>query len=148
MSSYRQPERRSKAKAKAQNKRVGAGAPILFLFQKSSVHHREERVINVLTYNNIMLRHINQNNLHMSILFRTFVIEKISNNNQNRSGMKDEKNWRVEVYNVEMATVVITEWFDEFQEACNYAEREQRDDLTYGDENCYQYNIQYVSAEK
>lgn len=94
-----------------------------------------------------MLRHINQNNLHMSILFSTFVIEKISNNNQNRSGMKNEKNWRVEVYNVEMATVVITEWFDEFQEACNYAEREQRDDLTYGDENCYQYNIQYVSAE-
>lgn len=83
----------------------------------------------------------------MSILFRTFVIEKISNNNQNRSGMKNEKNWRVEVYNVEMATVVITEWFDEFQEACNYAEREQRDDLTYGDENCYQYNIQYVSVE-
>ena len=83
----------------------------------------------------------------MSILFCTFVIEKISNNNQNRSGMKNEKNWRVEVYNVEMATVVITEWFDEFQEACNYAEREQRDDLTYGDENSYQYNIQYVSAE-
>ena len=83
----------------------------------------------------------------MSILFCTFVIEKISNNNQNRSGMKNEKNWRVEVYNVELATVVITEWFDEFQEACNYAEREQRDDLTYGDENSYQYNIQYVSAE-
>ena len=83
----------------------------------------------------------------MSILFCTFVIEKISNNNQNRSGMKNEKNWRVEVYNVEMATVVITEWFDDFQDACNYAEREQRDDITYGDENIYQYNIQHITAE-
>jgi len=134
-------------KAIVKNERVGAGAPILFLPQKGSSHQLGIRAINVLTYNNIMLRHINLNNFHMSILFCTFVIEKISNNNQNRSGMKNEKNWRVEVYNVEMATVVITERFDEFQEACNYAEREQRDDLTYGDENCYQYNIQYVSAE-
>ena len=61
--------------------------------------------------------------------------------------MNNEKNWRVEVYNVETNTVVITEWFDEFLEACNYAEREQRDDLTYGDENRYQYNIQYITAE-
>lgn len=61
--------------------------------------------------------------------------------------MNNEKNWRVEVYNVETNTVVITEWFDEFLEACNYAEREQRDDLTYGDENSYQYNIQYITAE-
>ena len=83
----------------------------------------------------------------MSILFCTFVIEKISNNNQNRSGMKNEKNWRVEVYNVEMATVVITEWFDDFQDACNYAEREQREDISYGDENIYQYNIQHITAE-
>lgn len=61
--------------------------------------------------------------------------------------MNNEKNWRVEVYNVELNTVVLTEWFDEFQEACNYAEREQRDDVTYGDENSYQYNIQYITAE-
>ncbi len=61
--------------------------------------------------------------------------------------MNNEKKWRVEVYNVEMNTVVITEWFDEFLEACNYAEREQRDDLTYGDENSYQYNIQYITSE-
>ena len=84
----------------------------------------------------------------MSILFCTFVVEKLSNNNQKRSGMKNEKNWRVEVYNVEMATVVLTEWFDEFQEACNYAEREQRDDMNYGDENSYQYNIQHISSEQ
>ena len=61
--------------------------------------------------------------------------------------MNNEKNWCVEVYNVELNTVVITEWFDEFLEACNYAEREQRDDLTYGDENSYQYNIQYIKSE-
>lgn len=61
--------------------------------------------------------------------------------------MNNEKNWRVEVYNEETNIVVITEWFDEFLEACNYAEREQRDDLTYGDENRYQYNIQYITAE-
>lgn len=30
----------------------------------------------VLTYNNIMLRHINVKKLHMSILFCTFVVEK------------------------------------------------------------------------
>lgn len=61
--------------------------------------------------------------------------------------MNNEKNWRVEVYNVETNTVVIVEWFSEFLEACNYAEREQRDDLTYGDENSYQYNIQHITAE-
>ena len=83
----------------------------------------------------------------MSILFCTFAVEKISNNNQNRSGMNNEKNWRVEVYNVEMNTVVITEWFDNMLEACNYAEREQRDDITYGDGDIYQYNIQYIAAE-
>lgn len=61
--------------------------------------------------------------------------------------MNNEKKWCVEVYNVEMETVVIVEWFNEFPEACNYAEREQRDDLTYSDENSYQYNIQYITAE-
>ena len=59
--------------------------------------------------------------------------------------MKNEKKWRVEVYNVAAHTVVITEWFDTMVEACNYAEREQRDYLTYGDENSYQYNIQYIA---
>lgn len=61
--------------------------------------------------------------------------------------MNNGKKWCVEVYNVEMETVVIVEWFNEFQEACNYAEREQRDDLNYSDENSYQYNIQYITAE-
>ena len=62
--------------------------------------------------------------------------------------MKNEKKWCVEVYNVDMHTVVITEWFDSMIEACNYAEREQRDDVTYGDENSYQYNIQYMTLEQ
>lgn len=42
-----------------------------------------------------MLRHINAENLRMSILFSTFVIEKISNNNIKRSGMKTTKKWVV-----------------------------------------------------
>ena len=58
--------------------------------------------------------------------------------------MKNEKKWRVEVYNVDEHTIVITEWFDSMEEACIYAEREQRDDITYGDQNSYQYNIQYI----
>lgn len=84
----------------------------------------------------------------MSILFCIFVVEKISNNNKKQNGMQNEKKWRVEVYNVDTNTVVITQWFDSMIEACNYADREQRDDVTYGDENSYQYNIQYVATEQ
>lgn len=84
----------------------------------------------------------------MSILFCNFAVDKISNNNKKQSGMKNEKKWRVEVYNVDTNTVVITQWFDSMIEACNYAEREQRDDVTYGDEDSYQYKIQYITKEK
>jgi len=41
--------------------------------------------VHVLTYNNIMLRHINAKKLYMSILFRTFAIEKVTRSRTNNN---------------------------------------------------------------
>ena len=88
-----------------------------------------------------MLRHINTENLRMSILFSTFVKEKISNNNQNRSGMKTTKKWVVtETYGSDNREYSREE-FDDLYSALNYIERSMREDAIEGEERTYHCNI-------
>lgn len=59
----------------------------------------------------------------MSILFCTFVIEKISNNNQNRSGMKTTKKWAVTINCGSDNQERNMEIFDDLLSALNYIDR-------------------------
>lgn len=77
----------------------------------------------------------------MSILFCTFVIEKISNNNQNRSGMEETKTYVVVITTGDDNHECHMQTFYCEMMAINYIEHELLDDVNHGEGGEYHYYL-------